>query len=317
MSVARLFDKKLLIFSGKGGVGKSTVTAAVAVAAARAGKRVLVVEIGEPETMSRVFGGPPVGYAGGVVHRPNDAPPISAICITPAEALKEYGMRTVRFEMLYNAVFDNPVIRYFTAAAPAVEELNVLGKIESLQREVFAPAAGARFDLMLLDAPATGHALALFEAPGLAMRLVQAGPIYAIVERMARLLSDPQRTAFNIVSLPEEMPVNESIELDAGVRALGLPQGLLIVNGMYPQAFSDDEVERSRTSATPTSLNRAIIAAAESVVKRRAQQETMLSRLRRGMTRPVITLPLIVAPQIGPVEVGLLADRLGDPAIDG
>jgi anion-transporting ArsA/GET3 family ATPase len=319
VSLADLFRKKLLIFSGKGGVGKSTVTAAVAVAAARAGKRVLVVEIGEHETMSRIFGGPAVGYAGGVVHRPNrsGAPPITAMCITPAEALKEYGMRTVKFKMLYNAVFDNPVIRYFAAAAPAVEELNLLGKIESLERELLVPARNARFDLMLLDAPATGHALALFEAPGLAMRLAQAGPIYSIVERLSRLLSDPQRTAANIVSLPEEMPVNESIELDAGLRALGLPEGLLIVNGMYPKAFTAEDVERGAAGTTPTTLNRAIIAAAESVVKRRAQQEATMARLRSGITLPVITLPLLVAPQIGPAEIAMLADRLSDSQIDG
>jgi len=316
VTLADLFRKKLLIFSGKGGVGKSTVTAAAAVAAARAGKRVLVVEIGEHETMSRIFGGPAVGYAGAIVHRPDrsGAPPITAMCITPTEALKEYGMRTVKFAMLYKAVFENPVIRYFAAAAPAVEELNLLGKIESLERELLVPAPNARFDLMLLDAPA----LALLEAPGLAMRLAQAGPIYSTVERLSRLLSDAERTAVNIVSLPEEMPVSESIELDAGVRALNMPEGLLIVNGMYPKAFSTEDVERGLASVTPTSsLNRAIIAAAESVVKRRAQQEATMARLRSGIRLPLITLPLIVAPKIGPSEISMLADRLGDLEVDG
>ncbi len=320
MRVANLFRKKLLIFAGKGGVGKSTVTAAAAVAAARAGKRVLIVEIGEHETMARIFGGPAVGYAGAIVHRPDrsGAPPITAMCITPTEALKEYGMRTVKFAMLYKAVFENPVIRYFAAAAPAVEELNLLGKIESLERELLVPAPNARFDLMLLDAPATGHALALLEAPGLAMRLAQAGPIYSTVERLSRLLRDAERTAVNIVSLPEEMPVSESIELDAGVRALNMPEGLLIVNGMYPKAFSTEDLERGVASVTPTSsLNRAIIAAAESVVKRRAQQEATMARLRSGIRLPLITLPLIVAPKIGPTEISMLADRLGSPEIDG
>ena len=225
--LASLFDRRLLAFSGKGGAGKSTATAAFAVAAARAGKRVLVVEIGEHERISRLFGAPPVGYGGGIVYRPGaaGAPPVTAMCITASEALREYGMRTVRFETLYNAVFDNPVVRYLSAAAPAVQELNILGKIESLHRESIDPAPGARFDLMLLDAPATGHAVALFESPRLAMRLAQAGPIHAMVERVWRLVTDPARTALNIVSLPQDVVVNESLEFAARIGALGIPPG--------------------------------------------------------------------------------------------
>src|SRR5881394_1335989 len=132
MASVALFDRRLLVFSGKGGTGKSTVTAAFAVAAARRGKRVLVVEIGERETIAPIFGGQPAGYAGAVVYRPraSAAPPITAMRITAPEALREYGMRSVKFQMIYNAVFDNPVVRYFTAAAPGLEELNILGKIE-------------------------------------------------------------------------------------------------------------------------------------------------------------------------------------------
>lgn len=311
MNLAALFSRKLLIFAGKGGVGKSTVTAAVAVAAARAGKRVVIIEIGEHEMMSRIFGAPAAGYAGAVVYRPTTfgAPPITAMSITATEALREYGMRTMKFEMLYNAVFDNPVVRYFTAAAPAVEELNLLGKIESLEREALAPAPHARFDIILLDAPATGHALALFEAPALAMRLAQAGPIYGMVERMRQLLADRHRTAVNIVCLPEEMPVSESIEFDTGLRALGLPEGLLVVNGVYPSLFAAADLERSAHETPPTPLADAIFAAARSVVKRRAQQDAMTARLRAAISLPAIALPLIVTPQIGPGEIEMLADH--------
>jgi hypothetical protein len=89
------------------------------------------------------------------------------------------------------------------------------------------------------------------------------------------------------------------------------------VNGMYPKAITAEDVARGMASTTPTSLNHAIIAAAESVVKRRAQQEATMARLRSGIALPVVTLPLIVAPQIGPAEIASLADRLGDREIDG
>jgi anion-transporting ArsA/GET3 family ATPase len=312
--LASLFDRRLLAFSGKGGAGKSTATAAFAVAAARAGKRVLVVEIGEHERISRLFGAPPVGYSGAIVYRPGaaGAPPVTAMCITASEALREYGMRTVRFETLYNAVFDNPVVRYFSAAAPAVQELNILGKIESLHRESIDPAPGARFDLMLLDAPATGHAVALFESPRLAMRLAQAGPIHAMVERVWRLVTDPVRTALNIVSLPQDVVVNESLEFAARIRALGIPPGVVVVNGVYPDAFSQDEIDRATAGAavSHSPLADTVVDAARSITARRREQESMMARLADGIPGPQVILPLLAAGRIGRAEIEALAEHV-------
>lgn len=305
-----LLQRKLLIFTGKGGVGKSTVTAAFAVAAARRGKRVLLLEIGEHEKFSRLFNVPVVGYKGGVVYSPRaaNAPPITAMCLTATEALREYGMRTVKFSMLYDAIFDNPVVRYFTAAAPGLVELNLLGKIESLHREVMPPAAGARFDLMLLDAPSTGHALALFQAPQMARRLAQAGPVYAMVDRMWQFITDPARTALNIVTLPEEMPINESIELDAAASELGMPRGAVIVNGMYPNVFGDDEpaLEQLRPA---NGFAQTVIAAARSTVARRHEQDALAARLD-AIPMARIELPWIITPRMGAGEIEVLADRI-------
>ncbi|HEX4348708.1 MAG TPA: ArsA-related P-loop ATPase [Vicinamibacterales bacterium] len=304
-----LFDRRLLVFSGKGGVGKSTITAATAIAAARRGKRVLIVEIGEHEKISRLFRTPPVGYAGAVVYRPDGAPPITAVCITAQEALREYGMRSVKFEMIYKAVFDNPVVRYFAAAAPGLEEMNLLGKIESLHREVIAPAPRAAFDLMLLDAPATGHAIGFFQAPRMAMRMAAAGPIYDKIERMWKLVIDPARTALNIVSLAEEMPVNESIELHRTTSELGIPYGALIVNGVYPDVFPEGAAVLDALKG-PTPLTRHIIGTAKSTVARRAEQDALIGRLSRSIPGPVITTPLIVCPRIEVQDVELLAGYL-------
>ncbi len=237
------------------------------------------------------------------------------MCITAREALREYGMRSLKFQLVYNAVFENPIVRYFATAAPLLGELNLLGKIDSLHRESIAPAANARFDVMLLDAPATGHALALFEAPRTAMRMTPIGPIHGMVEPIWRLLTDPVRTALNVVSLPEEMPVNESIELDAGAAALGLPRGILIVNARVPDAFPG-ETGRLNTVETPTPLSQAIVDSARSTVAHRRLEEAMTSRLIEAIPAPRIDLPLIISPRIGPDEIELLANRIANALPD-
>jgi anion-transporting ArsA/GET3 family ATPase len=306
-----MIDKRLLIFSGKGGVGKSTVTAATAVAAARQGLRILIVEIGEQERISRIFDAPVAGYAGYPVYRPraSGAPPIVSMCITAKEALREYAIRSMKFQMIYNTVFENPLVRYFTAAAPGLDELTVLGKIESLHREAIVPAPNARFDLMLLDGPATGHALALFGAPQTAMRMTGVGPVYGAIERIWRLLADPLRTALNIVTLPEEMPVNESIELDRETAKLGIPRGTLIVNRVLPSLFPEGAQALDRVEAR-TPLARRIVQRAESAIAARAQQDGMVARLEEAQLPPGVLLPLLASRRVGPEEIEILADHL-------
>lgn len=313
MSPSSLFNKRLLIFSGKGGVGKTTVTAAAAVAAARLGRRVLIVEIGEHERISSLFAAPVAGYEGAAVYQPRatGSPAIVSMCITAHQALREYAMRTVRFEMIYNAVFENRAVRHFTSAAPGLEELNLLGKIESLHREAIAPVPNARFDLMLLDAPATGQALAFFRAPQMAMRLVVAGPIHTMIERAWRLLADPARTALNIVSLPEEMPVKESIELDRAATELGIARGAFVVNGVLPDLFPGGAEVLDRVhAATPLTLG--ILDRARSTVARRKEQDVMIARLEETTPARRAVLPLIACRRIGPSEIETLADHLAD-----
>ena len=106
---------------------------------------------------------------------------------------------------------------------------------------------------MVLDAPATGHALALFNVPKTAMSMTRMSPLHAKAERMWRLLADPARTALNIVTLPEEMPVNEAIELHEAAEKMGLPRGKVVVNGVYPDFFPNehDYLRRLREQAAP------------------------------------------------------------------
>jgi anion-transporting ArsA/GET3 family ATPase len=147
------------------------------------------------------------------------------MCVTALETLHEFAVRSMKFEMLYEAVFENRAMRYFTAAAPGLDELTIMGKIEFLHRESRVSSKGPSFDLMIFDAPATGHGLALFRVPKTAMSMTQRGPLHSKAERMWRLLTDPARTALNIVTLPEDMPVSEAIDLHEAAAKLGLPAG--------------------------------------------------------------------------------------------
>jgi anion-transporting ArsA/GET3 family ATPase len=315
---ASLFDKRLLIFSGKGGAGKSTVAAAAAVAAARRGKRVLIVEIGERERMPSIFDSAASGYAGGRVTAPRaDRPAIWSMCLTSPEALREFALQSVKFEMVYGAVFENPLIRYFTAAAPGLDELTLMGKIEHLHRTVMAPVPGARFDLMIFDAPATGQGLAFFKVPQMAMSMARLGPLYAKAERLWQLLADPARTALNIVTLPESLPVSEAIQLHQAAAAMGLPQGVIVVNGVHPELFpGEQEVlararERAAAAGPPAgAIARAALDAAASSAIRRQADVAMIARIAREQPLDHVVLPFLFAPRIGPHEVATLADGL-------
>jgi anion-transporting ArsA/GET3 family ATPase len=315
-----LFDKRLLIFTGKGGVGKSTVAAAAAVAAARRGKKVLIVEIGEQERIPSIFESPnKAGYGGACVYtgRTPGSAPIWSMCVTARETLHEFAVRSMKFEMLYEAVFENRAMRYFTAAAPGLDELTIMGKIEFLHRESRVSSKGPPFDLMIFDAPATGHGLALFKAPKTAMSMTQRGPLHSKAERMWRLLTDPARTALNIVTLPEDMPVSEAIDLHEAAAKLGLPRGKVVVNGVYPDFFPNerDHLRRMREHAAPQEgpaarVARAALDRAVYSVVRREAHEHMIETLAEALPQERIILPLLFHPRIGPEDIETLADGL-------
>lgn len=328
--MASLLDKRFLIFSGKGGVGKSTVCAAVATAAARRGKRVLIIEIGDQERMPSIFGAKKAGYDGGKVYGAEKGPvaPVWSTCLTARESLHEFVIRQVRFERVYEAVFENRVIKYFTAAAPGLDELVIMGKIENLEqerverrkskRENGGNGATPRYDLIVMDAPATGHGLAFFKVPKMTMAMVKMGPLFRKAEAMWRLISDPVRTAFNIVTLPEEMPVNESLDLHAAATEMGLPPGVLVVNGVYPELFDTEERARLddvRARAKPADGVPGIIAGAAldaslSYRARRGMHEEMIGRLAKELPLPRHELPFLFRPSMGAEEIEMLARHL-------
>ena len=283
-----------MIVTGKGGVGKSTVSAALALLAARAGKRVLVCEVNAQERIAPLLGAPP---SGGAVREV--LPGLSSVDVNPHDAMREYGLMVLKFRTIYDAVFENRLVRYFVRMVPSLAELVMLGKIlhEAKARE---RGGWPRWDLVVVDAPATGHAVQLLRVPSALVDTVPGGPLRHDAEWMQAMLLDPAHTSLAIVTLPEEMPVNEAIELDAQVRSvLGIHRGALFVNAMPSTRFTAEETARLAplTAAGPP-LGPAAQAARLQAI-RAEQAARYLERARAALDLPATVIPLLPNPTWG------------------
>jgi hypothetical protein len=298
---ATLLDRRLVVVTGKGGVGKSTVSAALALVAARAGKRVLVCEVNAQERVAPLLGASP---AGGTIREA--LPGISTVNVTPHDAMREYGLMVLRFKTIYDAVFENRLVRYFVRVVPSLAELVMLGKIlhEAKAQERGRP----RWDLVVVDGPATGHAVQLLRVPAALLDTVPAGPLRSDAQWMEAMLVDPVVTTLAIVTLPEEMPVNEAIELDGEVRSvLGIHRGALFVNAMPEARFTREEAARLAALAdAPPPLGPA--ARAGRLQALRAEQAgRYLERARAALDLPTTVIPLLPVAAWGRDEVEQVA----------
>ena len=242
-----LLDRRLLFFTGKGGVGKSTVTAATALLAAERGKRVLLVEVDAKDNLTALFEHAPVGFEPKQIH-----PGIHVMQMNTEASLREYLKVNVKVPVIGRI---GPLARAFdfvANAAPGVKEILTVGKVCWELRESLAGRAD--WDLIVVDAAATGHVIGQLDAPRAIQELVHVGPVRQQTDWMVELLSDPALTALNVVTAPEEMPVNETIELVAKAREqLDVPLGVVIVNRVLPELFThaDEEVFDALRAPTP------------------------------------------------------------------
>jgi anion-transporting ArsA/GET3 family ATPase len=304
---------RVLIVAGKGGVGKTTVTAALARMAARAGLTTLVVEVEGKSGLGAAFGrAQPLTYdevilaAGG---GPDGAADVRARTLTPDDALIEYlrdhGMKRVSKRLASSGAID-----VVATAVPGIKDILVLGKVKSLERS-------NRADLIILDAPAAGHAVTfLMSARGL-LDAVRVGPIRSQAQDVMELLTDPARCQILLVTLPEETPVNEVVETAykledrVGVSLLGV-----VVNGLYPEVAGLG----SDPGAVPEADD---LRAAAAFRRARTELQTeQVARLADALPLPQIHLPFLFTTEVGPAEVDELADafaaslaQLPDPAV--
>jgi anion-transporting ArsA/GET3 family ATPase len=304
VSGSDLLDRRLVVVTGKGGVGKSTVAAALATLAARRGKRVLVAEVDARERVALLLGGRP---SGPVIRQA--VPSISTVNVDPRHALEEYALMVVKVRAIYQAVFENRVVRFFLRAVPSLAETLMLGKI---LHETRSESDGKpRWDLVIVDAPATGHAVQLLGVPSALLDTVPGGPLRRDAEWMQALLTDPAKTSVVLVSLPEEMPVSETVELDAQVRdRLRLPRGPVFLNAMPDARFSPEEQDRLQGLAGSEPPVGPAARAAVLQAGRRERAEGQLDRLREALDRPVVTLPHLATERWGRRAVERIADAM-------
>src|ERR1041385_2968944 len=232
-----ILDKRLIFVTGKGGVGKSTVAAALGVAAAREGKRAIVCEVAQQERMSRFFERQGVGY-----HETEIAPNLFAFSIDPQRALEEYLLQQIKVKPVYDLMFKNRVFTYFAAATPGLRELVTIGKVWELAQLDRRVKRGSKYDLVIVDAPATGHGVSILKTPKTFSDIARVGPIKRQADTIFNFITDPKLTSVCAVAWPEEMPVNETIDLRKKLkRELALSLDQVFMNGIYPQLFTDSE----------------------------------------------------------------------------
>ena len=302
-----LLGARLLVVTGKGGVGKTTVAAAIGLAAARAGKRTVVCEVAEQERITALFGHPPAG-----ARETTLAPGLHAFSVNPEDAKGEWLRHQLHTGALAGMLGHSRIFQYVTAAAPGLTEVLTMGKVwELAQLERRTPGA-APYDLAILDAPATGGGLALLRAPRTYAAIAKVGPVGRHAGTIDAFISDRSSTAVVAVALPEEMPVNETVDLEARLRDdLGIELARTFVNGMLPERLSGKDVEaiEARDGAGSPAAREALEAALAGRARARAQR-SQLARLRRATGAPVATLPFLLTPELERDDVERLSREL-------
>ena len=299
---------RLVIVAGKGGVGKTTVTSALAAAAAKSGLRVLIVEVEGKSGLGRLFGVGPLRYDELVLleaAEANGTGRIVARTITPNDALLEYledhGMRRLSNRLVRGGALD-----VVATAAPGIEDILVLGKVKQLERS-------GGVDLILLDAPAAGHAITFLESARGLLDAVTVGPINTQARDVMELLTDPERCSVLLVTLPEETPVNELVDTAYSLEdRVGVTLGPVVVNGLYPErpgidADPVEAAEAAQVALMPGEAD-ALAAAAAFRAARLVVQREQVARLSDRLPLPQIHLPFVFSTDLSLADVHVLAD---------
>ena len=299
---------------GKGGVGKTAITCAMGRALASTGRRVLLVELeGRPEILRAYGVEGELGYDEQIVYEDPSGGSVTARHITPDEALLEYlddhGLARLSRRLLSSGVID-----VVAGAIPGIREVLLLGKVKQVANE-----SGA--DVVLVDCPATGHAVTLLTSASGVATAARSGPVRSQADQVVAMLTDPARSSVILVTIPEELPVTETVEAAFRIEEeAGMALSLVVCNRVdLPVAELETSAADAASMAGLTLPMSALAALDDAAAFQRHQIDTcseQLVRLRTELPLPLVILPRLAAPTIGPDEVAALAHLLTEAPVD-
>lgn len=295
-------NSQLLLVTGKGGVGKSTTSLALAQYFLGQGKKVLLVCLQPQSIVQSLYGlSEPISY-----EPQNLEPNFSALTLNPQDAIREYVLRQIRFEFLYRAVFENRVVKYFLRATPGLSDLVYLGKIWDLQEQAKRSRSG--YDHIIVDMAASGHGFNMLKTPQTVMTMVQSGPLFALAEKMDLMVKNPKICSHVLVTLAEELPMNESLELMGNLKeTLGIQFASVVVNRVL--GFETLPASVLNTPTEASSLLGKALRAARFFESRQKIQRLQIEKMKSLFP---ILLPQIFSETFSRATIATLATSLGE-----
>lgn len=302
-----LLDKKILIVTGKGGTGKTTVAAAIGLWSARQGKNTLIVECNGTSHLCPLFRRSSEGYSPVSVH-----PRLSVMSITSEEAIEDYIVQQIKIRKLYSLVFRNRIMSPFMDAVPGLHDAVHLGKVFDLSRET-TKSGQPVWDMVIVDAPATGHGLSMLASPKSMMELTRRGPVFEGVQQVHDIISDPTKTGIVLTCLPEEMPVSETQDL---YKQLGSQQNLVqacILNEVTPELLPTDTdwpaAQAILMESEHHSVRQATALAARWQIRMDGQNRARTA-LQSTLNTPVVDIPFLFNRSLAFSELQALSKAL-------
>jgi len=303
---------RVTIVAGKGGVGKTTVAATMALAAAQAGLRALVIEVEGKSGLPALFGQTELDYEEQVlltVETEAGTGEVRARTLTPDESLVEY-LRDHGLKRISKRLAESGALDMVATATPGIKDVLILGKVKQLE------TAGVA-DVIIVDAPAAGHAITFLSSAEGLLDAVKVGPIESQAREVRALLTEASRCQVVLVTLPEETPVNELVETAYSLEdRVGIKLGPVVVNGVFPElnGLADDPLEAAADAGVVVSseLSEALAAAASFRLDRQSLQERQLTRLGKELPLNQINLPFVFRSDLGLDSLRDLAGRLAE-----
>ncbi len=282
--VSAMLSRRILLVTGKGGVGKTAVAAALTLAARDSGKRVLAAEIASEDAAPS-----PLAHALGAAASDDDpieiVPGVKTVRIVPTMGHHEFLRDSLPMKWMADTAMKSAAIRRFLIAAPTLSEMGVLYRLLDLTRQRHREG-GYEHEIIIVDLPATGHALALTQLPEAMLKVIPGGPIVAAVKEGLALITDPKIAMAVVVALPETLPVSEAIELSRGLVKHNVPFGCIALNRMPPNPFSAAEREH---------VDRFVLGKTDVMglrsVKRIDRARTAVTRIQTELDVPLLALP--------------------------